>query len=156
VAQGAGVRGVHDRTAGDILSDYYVRLTTHKDVSAYQPYVDQVKTGREHEHHYPKVEPLDAGHLDVGKLNEEYRQKTEAELVRELRVPMVPNDPRAVARADRLVELFRHLTPYWSGDYAARIAARRSDDVLVQLLYAKLSRHTRERIFTLLGVDKSS
>ena len=70
---------------GDILQDYYVRLKANLDHSAYDPWVSDVKTGNENTHHYPTVEPLPAATLDVWKLNREYRDKQEAELIKELR-----------------------------------------------------------------------
>jgi hypothetical protein len=138
---------------GDILSDYYTRLVNGDDVSAYQGYIDQVRTGKEKEHRYKTVQPLPAGTLDVAKLNEEYRAKTEAEIVRELRRPMRLDDPRAISRAQRLLDLFRRL-PYWSALYRDRIEARRSDDTLVNLLFTRISGGLRHRIFRMFGIDK--
>jgi len=89
----------------------------------------------------------------VQTLNRDYRDKQEADLIRELRRPMTPNDPRAVTRANRLLEWFGHT--YWRDYYRERIAAQRADDVLVQLLYSQLSPATRKRLFAILGVDKS-
>jgi hypothetical protein len=66
---------------------------------------------------------------------------------------MSPNDPRAVTRANRLLEWLGHT--YWRDYYRDRIVAQRSDDILVQLLYSQLSPATRRRIFASLGVDKS-
>ena len=99
------------------------------------------------------IEPLPRATLDVWKANREYRDKQEAELIRELRQPMSPDDPRAVARANRLLAWFGNT--YWTDYYRERIVAQRSDDVLVQLLYSQLSPVTRKRIFARLGVDKS-
>lgn len=138
---------------GDILSDYYTRVVNGDDVSAYQGFVDQVRTGKEKEHRYKTVQPLPAGTLDVAKLNEEYRVRTEAEIVRELRRPMGVDDPRAISRAQRLLELFRRL-PYWSELYRERIEARRSDDTLVNLLFTRISGALRNRIFRVLGIEK--
>jgi hypothetical protein len=138
---------------GDILEHYYVRLKAHRDVSAYEPFVNDVRAGREGVHRYKPIEPLPHATLDVWKANRDYRDKQEAELIRELRRPMTPNDPRAVTRANRLLEWFGHT--YWRDYYRERIAAQRSDDVLVQLLYSQLSPATRKRLFAVLGVDKS-
>jgi HrpA-like RNA helicase len=65
---------------------------------------------------------------------------------------MSPNDPRAVARANRLLAFFGQT--YWTEYYRERLVAQRSDDVLVQLLYSQLSPATQKRIFTVLGLDK--
>jgi hypothetical protein len=138
---------------GDILEDYYVRLKAHSDVSAYEPFVNDVRAGRERVHRYKPIEPLPRGTLDVWKANREYRDKQEAELIRELRKPMSPDDPRAVTRANRLLAWFGNT--YWTDYYRERIVAQRSDDVLVQLLYSQLGPATRKRIFARLGVDKS-
>jgi hypothetical protein len=137
---------------GDILQNYYERLKAHEDVTAYQPFVDDVRAGREGVHRYTPIEPLESGTLDVWKANREYRDKQEAELIRELRMPMSPNDPRAVARANRLLAFFGQT--YWTEYYRERLVAQRSDDVLVQLLYSQLSPATQKRIFTVLGLDK--
>ncbi len=137
---------------GDILQDYYVRLKARLDVSAYEPWVNDVKAGRENVHHYPTVEPLPAGTLDVWKLNREYRDRQEAGLITELRQPLRPNDPRYVARANRLFDLFGNT--YWTAYYRERIIDRRSDDQLVRLLYLRLTAETLKRIFVLLRVDK--
>jgi hypothetical protein len=139
---------------GDILEDYYVRLKAGRDVSAYEPFVNDVRAGRENVHRYKTVEPLPHATLDVWKLNREYRDKQEVELIAELRRPMSPNDPRAVARANRVVELFGHT--YWRDYYRERILARRTDDVLIQLVYSQLSAATRKRIFAVLGLDTSA
>jgi Domain of unknown function (DUF4157) len=135
---------------GDILSDYYTRVTEKLDTTAYDGFVAQVRTGKEKEHRYKTVQPLPAGTLDVAKLNEEYRAKTEAEIVRELRRPMGVDDPRAITRAERLIELFRRL-PYWAAQYRERIEARRADDTLVTLLFTRISGATRGRIFRIFG-----
>src|SRR6266566_4517861 len=132
---------------GDILSHYYEALVAGQpDLSAYQGFVDQVRTGRAKEHRIPKVEPLPVGTLDESKLIEDYRVKTEAEIIRQLRLPMSADDARAIARSHRLLELFRQLT-YWSVTYQERIAVRRSGDELVNLLFSQISRDTRARIF---------
>ena len=139
---------------GDILSDYYVRLKARSDVSAYEPFVNDVRAGREKVHRYKTVEPLPHATLDVWKLNREHRDKQEVELIAELRRPMSPNDRRAVARANRVLELFGHT--YWRDYYRERILARRTDDVLIQLVYSQLSAATRKRIFAVLGLDTSA
>jgi hypothetical protein len=95
---------------GDILQDYYVRLKARLDVSLYEPWVNDVKAGRENTHHYPTVEPLPAATLDVWKLNREYRDRQEAALIVELRKPLLATDPRCVARANRLFEFFKDST----------------------------------------------
>jgi hypothetical protein len=136
---------------GDILADYYWRITNTVDTKAYDPFIQQVRTGKEKEHRYKMVTPLERSTLDVTKLNEEYRAKTEAEIVRELRRPMAVDDPRALARANRVVELFRRL-PYWAAQYRERFDARRSDDVLVSLLFARVSGATRARVFKVFGL----
>jgi hypothetical protein len=135
---------------GDILSDYYTLVVNNSDVSAYQGFIDQVRTGQEKVHRYKTVEPLPKGTLDLAKLNEEYRLKTEAEIVLELRRPMGVDDPRAIARAQRVVELFRRLT-YWASQYLERIEARRGGDALVNLLFTRISAATRGRIVSVLG-----
>jgi hypothetical protein len=138
---------------GDILSDYYVLATTGKDVSAYQGFVDQVRTGHEKDQRYSTVEPLPKGTLNEAKGHEEYRATIEAEIIRQLRLPMIVDDPRAITRSHRLIELFREFAGYWSGTYRDRIAFRRSDDTLVNLLFSQISRETRVKIFKILGVE---
>jgi hypothetical protein len=135
---------------GDILQDYYVRLKLRLDVSAYEPWVNDVKTGRENVHHYPTVEPLPAATIDVWKLNREYRDRQEAALIVELRRPLLANDPRYVARANRLFDFFKDST--WATYYRERIVDPRPDDELVKLLYLRLTDTTRKRIFALLKV----
>lgn len=137
---------------GDILSDYYQRLVDSADVSAYQPFIDDVRSGNETKHRFHSVEPLPAATLDVAKLNAEYRAKTEAEMIRQLKMPMGPNDERAAARAHSIAQLFGRLT-YWSTDYRERFAERRSDDVLVNLLFSRLSDASPRRIFKTLGIQ---
>jgi Domain of unknown function (DUF4157) len=139
---------------GDILQHYYVRLKARSDVSAYEPFVNDVRAGREKVHRYKTVEPLPHATLDVWKLNREHRDKQEVELIAELRRPMSPDDRRAVARANRVLELFAHT--YWRDYYRERILARRTDDVLIQLVYSQLSAATRKRIFAVLGLDTSA
>jgi hypothetical protein len=139
---------------GDILEDYYVRLKAGSDVSAYEPFINDVRAGREKVHRYKTVEPLPHAELDVWKLNREYRDKQEVELIAELRRPMSPNDGRAVARANRVLQLFGNI--YWRDYYRERILARRTDDVLIQLIYSQLSAATRKRIFAVLGLDTSA
>jgi hypothetical protein len=136
---------------GDILQDCYIRLKGHLDVSTYEPWVNDVKAGRENDHHYPTVEPLPAATFDVWKLNGESRDRQEAELVAELRQSLRPNDPCAVARANRLLEFFR--STLWSAHYRERIIGRDAGDELVRLLYLRLSPATLQRIFALLHVE---
>ena len=50
---------------GDILQHYYVRLKARLDVSAYEPWVNDVKAGRENTHRYRTVEPLPAATLEL-------------------------------------------------------------------------------------------
>jgi hypothetical protein len=135
---------------GNILSDYYTALVAKRDVSAYQGFVDQVRTGRAKEQRYPTVEPLPRSTLPEAKLKEDYRAETEAEMIRQLQLPMSVDDPRAIARSHRLLELFRRLTPYWSEAYRQRLSVRHSDDKLVNLLFSQISRHMRARIFKVL------
>jgi hypothetical protein len=139
---------------GDILEDYYVRLKARRDVSAYEPFVNDVRAGREKVHRWKTVEPMPRAELDVGKLNREYRDKQEVELIAELRRPMSPNDRRAVARANRVLKFFGD--SYWGPYYRERFVARRADDVLIQLVYSQLSTATRKRIFVVLGLDTSA
>jgi hypothetical protein len=136
---------------GDILEHYYERLMLKADVSPFQPFVDDVRSGNEKKHRYKTVKPLPAGTLDVAKLNEEYRLRTEAEIIRLLAIPMAPGDSRAPARAHTIVELFRKLF-YWAPRYEERFDARRADDRLITLLFARVSAATRERIFGVLGL----
>ena len=51
-----------------------------------------------------------------------------------------------------IVHLFGRLT-YWSTNYRERFAARRSDDVLVNLLFSQLSGATQRRFFKTLGIQ---
>lgn len=150
-AQGKAFDEFTTEQQGDILSDYYDRLTADADVSAYQPFVDDVRNGREKVHRYQSVRPLEVGTLDIARLNAEYRDKLEAEIIRELKAPMAPNDARAVARADRIVKRFGSLT-YWSIHYRERFEARRSADELVNLILNRLSESTVQRIFATLGL----
>ena len=136
---------------GDILEDYYVRLKAHRDVSAYEPFVNDV---RENVHRYKPVEPLPLGTLDVGTLNREHRDKQEAELIADLRRRMSPDDRRAVPRANRVIEFFSN--SYWRDYYRERMLARRADDVLIPLVYSQLSVATRKRIFAVLGLNAST
>jgi hypothetical protein len=138
---------------GDILQHYYERLKLRMDTSAFDPWVADVKAGRENVHHYPTVEPLPAATLDVWKLNREYRDRQEASLIAELRQPLWANDKRYIARDKRLVDFFRDST--WASYYRERINDRRPDDELVKLLYLRLTDASRNRIFTLLGVSKA-
>lgn len=138
---------------GDILQHYYERFKARLDTTAYDPWVADVKTGRENVHHYPTVEPLPAATLDVWKLNREYRDRQEASLIVELRQPLVANDKRYVAREKRLIDFFRDST--WASYYRERVVDRRPDDELVKLLYLRLTDASRNRIFTLLGLGKA-
>jgi hypothetical protein len=137
---------------GDILADYYVRLVANLDVSAYQGFVDQVRAGKEKEHRYKTVEPLEAGKLDVAKINEAHRTRVEAEIISQLELAIRADDNAAIARRKRRVlELFRQLLPYWSEQFRERIRARRSGDRLVTLLFTRLSGSTRKKIFDMVG-----
>ena len=98
------------------------------------------------------VKPLSSPTLSIGEMEEEHRAKIEAEIIRLLQVPMKDDDPRAVTRATQLVDLFRKLGSYWYGTYEERILSRRSGDQLVDLLFLKLSRPTRARIFKVLNM----
>jgi hypothetical protein len=139
---------------GDILQDYYERLVRGGDVSAYEPYLGEVRAGMWDRLPPVKgIEPLPTGTLDVRALNEKHRGEIEHQIIGQLRLPMGADDPRAITRSHRLLELFRQLTPYWSGTYRERIAARRSDDQLVNLLFSQISRYTRAKIFEILGVE---
>lgn len=137
---------------GDILADYYARLVARSDVSAYQPFVDQVRTGREKEHRYKGVEPLEAGKLDVTKLNEAHRTRVEAEIIGQLELAIRADNYAAVAaRQRRVLELFRQLLPYWSEEFRERVRTRRPGDRLVALLFSRLSGATRKKIFDMAG-----
>jgi hypothetical protein len=136
----------------DILSAYYARLTFGLDTSAFDGFVESVRTGTYKQHRYQPIKPLEAGALNEGKLHEDYRAKTEAEMVRLLRMPMRLGDERAVHRARRLVELFSSLSPYWSERYAKRIQARRPGDELVNLMFTQISHTTRTELFRVMGV----
>jgi hypothetical protein len=136
---------------GDILQNYYERLMLNGDVSAFQPFVDDVRNGNEKRHRYKTVTRLPIGTLDVAKLNDEYRLRAEAEMIKSLAVPMKPDDSRAPARAHAIVEAFRTLT-YWAPTYAERFESRRRDDRLITLLFARTSAATRERVLDVLGV----
>jgi hypothetical protein len=96
------------------------------------------------------ITPLPAGTLDVAGMAEASRAGIEAEIVRLLLLPFPEDDPRALERASKVVDLFRRLTPYWSERYRERIAARRPGDRLVELLFSRVSRVTRARILVLL------
>ena len=137
---------------GDILADYYARLVAGKDVSAYQGFVDQVRAGREKEHRFKGIEPLEAGKLDVAKMEEAHRTGVEAEIIRQLELAIRADDNRAVAaRQRRVLELFRQLLPYWSEQFRERVRTRRADDRLVTLLFSRLSGATRKKIFDMAG-----
>ena len=56
-----------------------------------------------------------------------------------------------IARRDKVVELFRNFTGYWSGTYRDRVDARAANDELVTLLYSRMSRSTVTRIRDLLA-----
>ena len=137
----------------DILSDYYTHLGR-KDLSAYEGFVDQVRTGETGKRRAQTVTPLPGATLDWKKSYEQDRVKTEGELIRQLRIPMKINDERAVVRAQRLLELFSHLSGYWSGTYAERLVARRTDDELVTLLFSTVSDATLRRILRVFGVNE--
>ncbi len=137
---------------GDILADYYVRLVAGMDVSAYQGFVDQVRTGREKEHRFKGIEPLEAGKLDVAKMEEAHRTRVEAKIIGQLELAIRADDHAAVAgRQRRVLELFRQLLPYWSEQFRERVRTRRADDRLVTLLFSRLSGATRKKIFDMAG-----
>ncbi len=93
---------------GDILQDYYKRLVVGRDVSAYEPYVDQVRSGVWRYRLPPMVsiKELPLGTLDETALNEQYRKKVEAEIIGVLRTDIGVNDRRGIAaRRDKVLEL---------------------------------------------------
>ena len=93
--------------------------------------------------------PLPLGTLDEHALNEKFRARIESEIIAQLK--RYPQSDRAtLARRDKVVELFRNFTGYWSGTYRDRIDARAPNDELVTLLYGRMSRATVTRIRDLL------
>jgi hypothetical protein len=137
---------------GDILEDYYKRLRATLDVTAYKGFVEQVRTGRAKEHRYKTVTPLEGGTLDVGASYERHRAKTEAAIVEQLKLRIRPGDRAATAaRFERVLALFDELLPYWSERYRDRVRMRSSQDELVTLLYSRLSRDGRAKIFAMIG-----
>ncbi|HEU5137482.1 MAG TPA: DUF4157 domain-containing protein [Steroidobacteraceae bacterium] len=138
---------------GSILADYYEWVVDGRDTEAFEIYVDDVRNGNEKRRRFRTVEPLPRSTLDVAKHNAEYRARTEADMIRQLKVPMGPNDDRAPARARRIIEQFSRMT-YWSIDYRERFAARRKSDELVNLLFSRLSETTINHIFRVLGIKR--
>jgi hypothetical protein len=137
---------------GDILEDYYKRLRARKDTKAWQPYVDQVRSGRWRERPpLGVVEPLFAGTLDWYASAERNREGREREMVRQLRAPVRRGDASAIqARRNQLLEQFRSLVPYWAEYYRERLKTRRSNDELVALLHRRVSSRTRATIVEIL------
>ena len=101
----------------------------------------------------PYVRPLEGATLDVWKSEDDIRAKIEAEIIRQLRIAMKGEDPRAIAHSRLLVNLFSKLG-LWAELYYERINARRQDDELVNLLYSRIDRETRARIFKVLGIEQ--
>ncbi len=136
---------------GDILQHYYERVRAGIETSAFDPFVAQVRSGVI-DQRLPEVKPitpLPVGTLDVHALNEKFRVRIENEIIAQLK--LYPRDDRAVlARRDKVVELFRNFTGYWSGTYRDRIDARAPNDELVTLLYGRMSRATVTRVRDLL------
>jgi hypothetical protein len=138
---------------GDILSDYYRALVHHRDTSAFDGFVEQVRTGNEKVHRYHTVEPLPGGTYDWVKANRDYAAKVEAKIVRQLRLQISSDDLGALgARKHRLLWDFYDLSGYLSGTYLDRIRERRSDDEMVRLLFERISIELRaELVETLSG-----
>jgi hypothetical protein len=125
---------------GDIMEDYYKALRSGRSTAAYDDFVTQVRTGQEKVHRYPRVEPLPAGTLDVGKLNREYAARIEAKIIVQLHRRIDPGEIRELAdRRHRLLWLFHDLSGYMSIVYRDRIAAARPSDELVTLLRERIS-----------------
>jgi hypothetical protein len=125
---------------GDILEDYYRALRARRDTSAFDGFVEQVRTGNEKVHRYRPVEPLPAGTLDWVKANRDVAARLEATIVRELKRPVAADDVAALAlRKQRLLWHFYDLSGYLGGTYEERIRQRRPDDELVRLLFERIS-----------------
>ncbi len=137
---------------GDILEDYYKALISNSNVSAFQPFVDQVRTGNEKVHRYKGVKPLDAPTLDIDKLNNDYRLEKEKEIISVLKSPVT--DDSAIIRAEKIIDIFKKTSSYWYGTYCDRFIARKSDDELINLIFSKLSKETRIRIYKIIFLDK--
>jgi hypothetical protein len=137
---------------GDILQHYYQRAKAGIDTSAFDPFVAQVRSGVI-DQRLPEVKPitpLPLGTLDEHALNEKFRARIESEIIAQLK--RYPQTDRAtLARRDKVVELFRNFTGYWSGTYRDRVDARAANDELVTLLYSRMSRSTVTRIRDLLA-----
>lgn len=87
------------------------------------------------------VRPLPAPTLDVAKLNDESRQRREAEMIRLLRLPLRAGDSGAIqARNEALLKLAHDSGSYWSGTYRDRFEAARESDELITLIRGRLSR----------------
>jgi hypothetical protein len=132
---------------GNILEDYYLALRDNRDTSAFDGFVDQVRTGREKEHRYRTVEPLPAGKLDWVKTNRDYAAETETKIEQELRLQIQSGNVVALAgRKRRLLWYFYDLSGYMSKAYLERINERRSDDEMVRLMYERISSETRAEL----------
>jgi hypothetical protein len=132
---------------GDIMQHYHERMTAGQDVSAWEPFVDNVR--------YPNKKwvpvPLPEATLDLAPGREKHRKETEAKLIEQLELRIRADDvPAMAARKRKVIELFRDLT-WFSQQYRERIEARRADDKLVTLLFTRMSRQTRAQVLKILG-----
>jgi hypothetical protein len=103
------------------------------------------------------IRPLPAGTLDVGKLNDEARQRREEAMIRLLKQPIRTGENRAIsARNEELLRLAKDSGSYWSGVYRDRFAAARADDELVTLIRRRLSRSFGKQVTDILCFTSAS
>lgn len=139
---------------GDILEDYYNKLVSGADVSAYEPFVQQVRSGVWQYRLPPAktVEPLPSATLDVPASNKKYQAGVEHEIIAQLRLRIDRADRAAIIkRHDEVLALFHKVAGYWSAEYLKRIDARRSGDVLISLLYRRMSDETVAQVRRIFG-----
>jgi hypothetical protein len=138
---------------GDIMENYYEERAAGHDVSAFEPWIAQVRSGVTDQRLPPAqtVVPLPSGTFDVTAANEEYRKKTELEIIGQLGLTVAANDnKRILARQDRVLQLFRKLT-FWGAQYIERIKNNNSGDTLANLLHRRMSEATVHRVLKIMG-----